>query len=213
MYGMPIVNEFTKEDLINHLENNTKVLKRKELKDAFVAIDRRDFVPKEYLSEAYEDYPLPIGYGQTISQPTTVAFMLELLEPNKGENILDVGAGSGWTTALLSHIVGSEGEVHGVEIISELAKLGEKNIKKYNFKNTTISLIDNKKIRFLSSAQFDKILVSASVDSVPKELIEQLKDSGIMVIPIKNSIWRIEKIGDKTNIKKFPGFAFVPLIV
>lgn len=210
---MSVINGFTKEDLINHLENNTKVLHRKELKKAFIAIDRGDFTPKEYLSEAYEDYPLPIGYGQTISQPTTVAFMLELLELNNGEKILDVGAGSGWTTALLARIVGSDGEVRGVEIVPELIKIGQKNIEKYNFKHTTISLADSKKIGYSSDAPFDKILVSASADSVPKELIKQLKDGGIMVIPIKNSIWRIKKIGDKTYVKKFPGFVFVPLVI
>lgn len=210
---MSTVNRFTKEDLINHLENNTKVLWSRKLKDAFYAIDRKDFVPKEYLNEVYEDYPLPIGHGQTISQPTTVAFMLELLAPKKREKILDIGTGSGWTTALLSHIVGSEGEVFGVEIIPELVELGRKNIKKYNFKHTKILLADSEKIGYSREAPFDKILVSASAESVPEELIEQLKDGGIMVIPIRDSVWQIKKIGNKINIKKFIGFTFVPLVV
>lgn len=210
---MPTVSGFTKEGLINHLENNTKVLWSRELKDAFYAIDRKDFVPKEYSNEAYEDYPLPIGYGQTISQPTTVAFMLELLAPKKREKILDIGTGSGWTTALLSHIVGSEGEVFGVEIIPELVELGRKNIEKYNFKHTKILLADSEKIGYSIEAPFDKILVSASAESMPEELIEQLKDGGIMVIPIKDSVWQIKKIGNKINIKKFIGFTFVPLVV
>ena len=118
-----------KEELIEYLENETMVLRSKELKDAFVAIDRKDFMPIDYMEEAYEDYPLPLqNTGQTISQPTTVAFMLELLNPRKGEKILDIGSGSGWTTALLAHIVGKGGKVIGIERILELVELGQINI-------------------------------------------------------------------------------------
>jgi protein-L-isoaspartate(D-aspartate) O-methyltransferase len=202
----------TKKDLIERLENETEVLRKKELKDAFNAIDRKDFVPKEYLSEAYEDYPLPIGYGQTISQPTTVAFMLELLEPLKGEKILDVGSGSGWTTALLAHMVGNKGLVLGVEVVPELAGLGQENIKKYDFKQASIIQAKDNKVGFSGKAPFDKILVSAAAEEVPKELVEQLRDGGIMVIPVADSIWRIVKNGEKTDVSKFPGFIFVPLI-
>ena len=106
----------SKEELVAHLERNTGVLKTPVLKAAFKVVDRKDFVAGDYAIEAYEDYPLPIGYGQTISQPTTVAFMCELLGPKRGDKILDLGSGSGWTTALLAHVVGPEGSVVGVEI-------------------------------------------------------------------------------------------------
>ena len=122
------------QSLINHLIN-VGVLKTPEIIKAFYKIDRAFFVPKEFHDYAYEDYPLSIGYGATISQPYTVAFMLELLQPKKGEKILDVGSGSSWTTALLAHIVGIKGKIFGVEIVPELIKFAKDNLKKFKFSN------------------------------------------------------------------------------
>ena len=102
-------------------------LKSDQIIDAFSEISRMEFVPKELELEAEEDVALPIGYGQTISQPLVVAFMLELLDPQSGQKIMDVGSGSGWTTALLAHIVGNDGKVIGIERIKELKEFGEKN--------------------------------------------------------------------------------------
>jgi len=100
-------------DLISKLLEDG-VLKTKRIIEAFMEIDRADFVKKEYIGEAYGDYPLPTEQGQTISQPSTVAFMLELLQPAEGDRILDVGSGSGWSTALLAQIAGPKGRVWGV---------------------------------------------------------------------------------------------------
>jgi protein-L-isoaspartate(D-aspartate) O-methyltransferase len=170
-------------------------------------VDRKDFVLKEYEKEAYEDYPLPIGYGQTISQPSTVYFMLKLLNPQKGEKILDVGSGSGWTTALLAEAVEEKGMVFGIEKIPELVLFGRNNINKYDFNNVKI-IEAGKELGLKEHAPFDKILVSASAKEIPQELIGQLKDNGVMVIPVKNDILRIEKGG---KIEKYEGFVFVPL--
>jgi protein-L-isoaspartate(D-aspartate) O-methyltransferase len=203
---------FSKEQLIDHLENGTRALKDRMIKDAFVAIDRKNFVPENYAEEAYDDYPLPLGdTGQTISQPTTVAFMLELLNPQEGEKILDVGSGSGFTTALLARIVGEKGRVIGVERIPELVKLGQKNLDKYNLKNAEI-IKARKEIGFLKEAPFDKILVSATTEDLPKKLMEQLRVGGIMVVPIFDEIWQVKKLESGEDIKKYKGFAFVPLI-
>jgi protein-L-isoaspartate(D-aspartate) O-methyltransferase len=188
------------------------VLRNKGVLRAFQTIDRADFVPEEYANEAYENSPLPIGSGQTISQPFTVAFMLDMLGPQPGEKILDVGSGSGWTTALLASAAGPSGKVFGVEIIPGLVAYGQNNLAKYKLPNTSIRQA-GENIGLPEEASFDKILVSAAGRTYPKELVSQLKTGGIMIIPIKESIWKIKKISDEeTSVGKFEGFAFVPLI-
>src|SRR3989338_1613072 len=94
---------------------------------AFQHVKRQDFLPEELVDEASVNYPLPIGHGQTISQPLTVAFMFELLDPAEGQKIMDIGSGSGWTTALLAEIVGPSGKIFAIERISELKESGEHN--------------------------------------------------------------------------------------
>lgn len=199
----------TKEQLIKHLEEKTKVLKTSKIKAAFEKIDRANFVLPKYIDEAYEDYPLPIGFGQTISQPTTVAFMLELLEVEMNSKILDVGSGSGYATALLATLA-PEGKVLGIEIIPELAEMGEVNLEKYNFKNAKIEYSDSRQFE-KNLKEFDRILVSAAADEIPKNFMEILKPEGIMVIPIKHSVFKIIKKKDSAETIEYPGFSFVPL--
>lgn len=191
-------------------------LKTPKIIEAFKKIKRIDFLPEDlkYLAEVNE--ALPIGWGQTISQPLVVAFMLELLEPKEGEKILDIGSGSGWTTALLAEIVGEKGKVIGVEIVKELVEFGKENVKKYNFierKIAEIHLGDGSK-GFEKEAPFDKILCSASVQGeIPKAWKEQLKIGGRIVTPVGTSIFLIiKKSKDKFQKTEYPGFVFVPLI-
>ena len=202
----------TKEALIELLIKEG-FLKTPRIIEAFRAIDRADFVPEELRNEAYGNYPLPIGYGQTISQPLTVAFMLELLQPAAGEKILDVGSGSGLTTALLSYIVQPKGNVAAVEIIPELCAWGEKNVKKYNFVKKGVAKFicgDGKNIKDI---QFDKILSSAAAqEDIPDWWGEQLAFGGRIVAPIGNSIWLFTKKSTKyLEEKEYKGFSFVPL--
>ncbi len=225
----------TNKDLIDYLQK-TGVLKTKEIITAFLKIDRKFFVPEEYLDEAYGDYPLPIGYGQTISQPWTVAFMLELLEPRKDQKILDIGFGSGWTSCLLAEIVGEKGKVYAIEIVPEVFEFGKKNIEKFNFLEkgrVELFLADGSKglpekapfDRILVSASAEKIpqvlidelnnqgiLVSASAEKIPQVLIDELNNQGILVIPVKDSIYKVKKINGKIEKEEYYGFAFVPLI-
>lgn len=206
---------------MNSLFNNEKLIQRmidsgflktSHIIEAFRSIDRADFIRKENLSEAYDDYPLPIGYNATISQPSTVAFMFEKLEPKKGDKILDIGSGSGWTTALLAYLIGEKGQVYGVELVPELVEFGQKNLKKYKFENAQILPAKKEMVGLVEYAPYDKILVSASAKELPQELINQLKIGGRLIIPIRSSIWKIDKISkDKINKEEFFGFTFVPL--
>jgi protein-L-isoaspartate(D-aspartate) O-methyltransferase len=190
-------------------------LKNNRIIDAFSKIKRIDFVPKELESAAGANIPLPIGHGQTISQPLTVAFMLEKLEPKPGDRVLDLGSGSGWTTALLAHIVGKKGKVIGIEKIKSLCAFGTNNISKYHLiegGRAKIICADGSK-GYVNEAPYQRILVSAAADEVPKELKKQLKVGGRLVIPVKNSIWMVEKKSDKIfHEEEYPGFVFVPLV-
>jgi protein-L-isoaspartate(D-aspartate) O-methyltransferase len=182
---------------------------------AFQKIKRIDFLPEDTKNLAELNEALPISHGQTISQPLTVAFMIELLSPQPGEKILDIGSGSGWTSALLAEIVGSKGKIISVEVIPELKEFGEKNVAKYNFiKKGIVEFIcaDGSK-GYKKEAPFDKILASASAEKIPQEWRNQLKIKGRIVSPVGFSIWVLIKKSDKEFEEiEHPGFSFVPLI-
>ncbi|MDO8240933.1 MAG: protein-L-isoaspartate O-methyltransferase [Candidatus Moranbacteria bacterium] len=202
--------------LVNDLMQNG-YLKSDAIIEAFERVNRIEFVPEELELQANADVALPIGYGQTISQPLVVAFMLELLEPKKGQKIMDVGSGSGWTTALLSDIVKPDGKVIAVELVSELCEFGKNNVDKFGFVKQGIAQFHNVdgSQGFPEQAPYDRIMVSAAaMDEIPQALKDQLKIGGKMVIPVGSSIIYIEKEGeDKFFKEEFPGFTFVPLIL
>lgn len=188
-------------------------LKTDSIIDAFDRVNRADFLPPDLETEAEANVPLPIGHGQTISQPLTVAFMLEKLQPEKGDKILDVGAGSGWQTALLAHIVGQKGRVYGIERIPELVEFARDNLKKYSFKN--IELVEGDGTKGLKKkAPFDKIIVAASAKEIPEALKEQLKINGKLLIPMADNTLRLLTKKGKNKFKEeiFHSFVFVPLI-
>jgi protein-L-isoaspartate(D-aspartate) O-methyltransferase len=198
--------------LIDSLIEN-KWLRTPEIIDAFKKVKRRDFMPKNIKQLSEIDEAMPIGFSQTISQPLTVAFMLEQLQPEKGNKILDVGSGSGWTTALLSEIVGLKGKVIGLEIIKELKEFGKKNASKFVKEGIAQFVLGDGRRGYKKEAPFDRILVSASSSSVPRALKEQLKIGGRMVIPIEESILTLVKKADKEfEQTEHKGFVFVPLV-
>lgn len=205
-------------NLINNLIRNG-YLKTDLIIDAFSEINRLEFLPQDLEGQFMADVALPIGHGQTISQPRTVAIMLELLDPQRGQNILDVGAGSGWITALLCYIVGKDGRVTALERIEELAMWGKNNVAKYknyieNFDKgiAQFHVLDGKK-GFPENAPYDRIIVSASAKIIPEDLKKQLKVGGKMIIPVKNSLIYLEKRGrDDFYKEEYPGYNFVPLI-
>lgn len=217
-------------NLIDNLIRNGW-LKTPRIIEAFQKIKRVDFMPENIRHLAELDEPLPIGYGQTISQPLVVAFMIEHLQPQAGNKILDIGSGSGWTSALLAHIVSNgelkskiksqksktKGKIIAVEIVSELAEFCKKNVAKYNFIEKGIVEVvcaDGSK-GYKQKAPYDRILVSAAVQKkeIPEQWKKQLKIGGRIVTPVFSSIWLLIKKSEKEFEKiEFPGFAFVPLI-
>lgn len=204
----------SKESLIKELIRGG-YLKSPNLIEAFEKIDRVDFVPENFKNDAYLNQPLPIGFGQTISQPLTVAFMLELLEPKTDEKILDVGAGSGWVSALIAQVVGEKGKVLAMERIPELCEFGKQNLDKYNFieKGIVELICGDASKGYVKGAPYDKIIAAAAGQEVPSAWKEELKIGGRLVMPVGNSILVLDKISqNEFEQKEFFGFSFVPLI-
>lgn len=193
-----------KFELLSSLKSNgfpEKIVK------AFEKVPREKFVPSDYKNLAYEDIALPLEKGATISQPYTIAFMLNLLELKPNQKILEIGSGCGYVLALLAEITG--GKIFGLEIIKSLTEKSKKYLKNYS----NIRIIHKNGFRGLpDKAPFDRILISAATSKLPEHLYNQLSSSGIIVTPINNSIFQIKKQDDKIKLKEFPGFAFVVLI-
>jgi len=157
----------------------------REVKDTGVLkamrkVPRHLFVPKEYENEAYDDNPLPIGYGQTISQPYIVAYMTEVAKPDKSKTALEIGTGSGYQAAVLAEVVG---RVYSIEIIPELAKESAERLRKLGYKNITVRYGDGYK-GWKEYSPFDIVIVTAAAEQIPEPLVDQLAENGRLVIPI-----------------------------
>jgi len=203
----------TKDILLQQLQRD-RHLKSKLVTKAFEAVDRADFVPRAQETYAYVNSAISIGFQQTISQPQVVAFLLELLDLKKGEKVLDIGSGSGWQAALLSHAVGQSGKVVAIERLKSLIAFSEENIKKYPTLKKRISLIHADGAKGHSKdAPYDKIVAAAAVPSIPEEWKAQVKIGGKIVAPVESNIVCLEKISArKFKKKEYYGFAFVPLV-
>lgn len=167
-------NNMIKTQIIDRGIMNTATLR------AMKKVPRHLFVPKEYENDAYGDYPLPIGYGQTISQPYIVAFMTEVVKPTEKKKALEIGTGSGYQAAVLAEIVDT---VYSIEIIPELSNESAMRLNRLGYNNIFIKSGDGYN-GWPEHAPFDIIIVTAAADEIPKPLIDQLAENGRLVIPV-----------------------------
>ncbi len=181
--------------------------------DAMRTVERRQFVPEEYKTSAYDDHPLPIGNDQTISQPYIVALMTELLEPKIHHKVLEIGTGSGYQTAVLAEIVN---QVFSIEIVEPLGRQAERTLKDLKYENVHVRIGDGYR-GWPEEAPFDGILVTAAPPHVPQPLVEQLKVGGRMVIPVGESGWGqrlqvlVKNAEGKVEVKNSISVRFVPM--
>ncbi len=176
-------------------------------------VPRHEFVLPEYLDEAYADHPLPIGFGQTISQPYIVALMTQLLQLQPGDKVLEIGTGSGYQAAVLAELVD---QVYTIEIIPELARSAEERLRRLGYNDVHVRQGDGY-YGWPEEAPFDAIIVTAAPDHMPQPLVQQLKDGGRLVVPIGppggyQTLWQIIKRGDQLEANNIAGVLFVPLV-
>ena len=195
--------------VITQIENrgvaNPAVLK------AMRKVPRHLFVPEEDIDEAYRDHPVPIGYGQTISQPYIVAYMTDVIDPQPHHKVLEIGTGSGYQAAVLAEIVDS---VFTIEIIPPLGKTAAKRLQTLGYRNIQVKIADGY-YGWEEHAPFDAIVVTAAAEYIPPPLIRQLKDGGKMVIPVGSPFFTqmlmlVKKNGDKITTKSLMPVRFVP---
>lgn len=185
---------------------------RSRVAAAFDAVPRRDHLPAHQVPHADKDVPLRIGHGATNSQPSTVAAMLELLDARPGHRVLDVGAGSGWTTALLGHLVGPQGRVVGVELVPALVASARPRLERSGMPWATIEAPAPGVLGSPEQGPYDRVLVSAMADELPHALADQLAEGGRMVVPVAGRMVVAERSGGRVRERTAPGYyQFVPL--
>ncbi len=177
---------------------------------ALLKVERHRFVPEKYLDSAYSDRPLPIGEGQTISQPYIVALMTELLELKGNEKVLEIGTGSGYQAAILAELAK---EVYTIEIVKPLASRARERLSELGYQNVTVKVGDGY-LGWPEAAPFDAIIITAAPDHIPKPLAEQLKEGGRMVVPVGTHTQELKKIvkkSGKTETIDVISVLFVPM--
>lgn len=180
--------------------------------DAMREMDRRGFLPSKQHPWAGEDRPLSIGGGQTNSQPTTVLNQITLLDVPASARVLDVGAGSGWTTAILARLVGPAGRVVGVEIDEDIAPWGADNVARHGMDWAAYHRSRPGVLGWPDEAPYDRILVSAETREVPADLVAQLGDDGVMVLVVAGVMLRLRREGDgEPEVTRHGYYRFVPL--
>jgi protein-L-isoaspartate(D-aspartate) O-methyltransferase len=184
-----------------------------EVIEAMGSVPRHEFVTEQYVGQAYENHPLPIGFGQTISQPYIVALMTESAEVEAGDTVLEVGTGSGYQAAVLAEVAQ---QVYTVEIIGALAQRAEQTLEAQGYENVTVRHADGY-FGWEEHAPYDAIVVTAAPDHIPQPLVEQLKMGAHMIIPVGpvggyQTLWRVTRVGEEeVRNEDLGGVRFVPL--
>jgi protein-L-isoaspartate(D-aspartate) O-methyltransferase len=179
---------------------------------AMAALPREDFLRRWDRWRAGHDGPVHIGHGQTSSQPSTVADMLVLLDVRPGQRVLDLGCGSGWTTALLARLTGPAGSVLGLERIPDLVDFGSANLARTGMAWARIEAAAPGRLGSPTDGPFDRILVSAQPERLPQALVDQLADGGVLVIPVAGRMLRGRRTGPEVALTEHGHYLFVPLI-
>jgi protein-L-isoaspartate(D-aspartate) O-methyltransferase len=182
-----------------------------DVAEAMRTLDRSRFLPAVVRDRAGEDRPLPLWHGQTSSQPSTVAAMLRLLQVPVGARVLDVGAGSGWTTALLGRLVGPTGTVLGLELDTLLAGWGAQNVAGCGMHWAVVEQAQPGVLGRPVDGGWDRVLVSAAARRMPAELVAQLADRGRLVIPVRSTMHLVVRRGDDLDVSTHGSYSFVPL--
>ncbi|RLF18713.1 MAG: protein-L-isoaspartate O-methyltransferase [Thermoprotei archaeon] len=198
------------------------IIKRPEVARALLKVPREEFIPPEYRKHAYVDSPIPIGYGQTTSALHMVAWMIESVELKPGDKVLEVGGGCGYMAAVYAEIVAPpganlKGHVYTVEIVEELAKIAEENLRRLGYGDRVTVIHGDGSLGYEPAKPYDAIIVTAASPDVPKPLIEQLKPGGRMVIPVgspgfyQDLVLVEKKMDSSVTMRSLGGCVFVPL--
>jgi protein-L-isoaspartate(D-aspartate) O-methyltransferase len=203
--------ELREKMVMDQLAGRGRDLTNRQVLQAMRTVPRHEFVPDNQKTHAYEDHPLPIGHGQTISQPFIVAFMTEKLDPQPTDRVLEVGTGSGYQAAILAALVK---EVYSIEIVEPLGKQAEQTLKRLHIENVKVKVGDGYK-GWPEYAPFDAIIVTCAPEKVPQPLIDQLKAGGKMIIPTgvayNQELILLEKHGREVQRKNVLPVRFVPM--
>ncbi len=187
-----------------------------EVAEALRNVPREEFVPRSLMDEAYIDTPLPIGSGQTISAPHMVAMMAEALDLRPGQKVLEVGGGSGYHAAVTAELVSPGGHVFTVERLPALVEFARDNIARTGYSDSVTVILSDGSVGLPSEAPFDRIFVACGAPAVPEPLKSQLKDGGLMLVPVGGRMYqnlvKIERRGDRYISQDLGGCVFVPLV-
>lgn len=200
-----LVDELTREG----------VIKSERVRKALLSVPREEFVLPEYRMMAYEDRPLPLFAGATISAPHMVAMMCELIEPRSGMKILEVGAGSGYHAAVCAEAIERRGKIYTIEIVKELALYAAQNIERLGYWGVVEVYHGDGRRGLERHAPFDAVIVTAAASGIPRTLVDQLRDGGVLVIPVEEGagqvLYRVVKRGEKIEKRAITYVLFVPL--